>query len=300
MKRVNDGGGEQFLSRWSRLKRASREPLATDAEDAPQEPMASNAPSAGAAAVKDRRGGLAPASTGEAGRSTTAATDESMPVLPSIDSLTIDSDFSPFFQPKVPEAMRRAAVKKLFADPHFNVMDGLDTYIDDYSKPDPIPEAMLRSLRHAKGFFEPVRDPLEALAAERSAAAAPDEEAIAPADPVSASNPDAPVPDAIAPTDAASSRESNASTRIDAAADSDSKAAAASDAASNPESDMKAGTDAATNGSQSTPDRITNAPIGDREPVRITSDRTGHTPVEGHESLDHASTAPPLPDDARP
>ena len=30
-------------------------------------------------------------------------------------------------------------MKKLFADPHYNVMDGLDVYIDDYSKPDPIP-----------------------------------------------------------------------------------------------------------------------------------------------------------------
>jgi hypothetical protein len=41
--------------------------------------------------------------------------------------------------------VKNAAIKKLFADPHFNVMDGLDTYIDDYSKPDPIPPEMLRS-----------------------------------------------------------------------------------------------------------------------------------------------------------
>ena len=41
-------------------------------------------------------------------------------------------------------------MKKLFADPHFNVMDRLDTYIDDYGKPDPIPPAMLRQLASAK------------------------------------------------------------------------------------------------------------------------------------------------------
>jgi hypothetical protein len=35
--------------------------------------------------------------------------------------------------------VKNAAFKKLFADPHFNVMDGLDIYIDDYSKPDPLP-----------------------------------------------------------------------------------------------------------------------------------------------------------------
>jgi hypothetical protein len=47
-------------------------------------------------------------------------------------------------------------MKKLFADPHFNVMDRLDTYIDDYTVPDPIPAAMLRSMNGAKllGLFD--------------------------------------------------------------------------------------------------------------------------------------------------
>ena len=46
--------------------------------------------------------------------------------------------------------VKNAAMKKLFADPHFNVMDRLDTYIDDYSISDPIPEAMLRKMVSAK------------------------------------------------------------------------------------------------------------------------------------------------------
>ena len=46
--------------------------------------------------------------------------------------------------------VRNAAMKKLFADPHFNVMDGLDIYIDDYSISEPIPEAMLRQMTSAK------------------------------------------------------------------------------------------------------------------------------------------------------
>ena len=50
-----------------------------------------------------------------------------------------DSDYRAFFHPKVGEDVRRAALKKLFADPRFNVMDGLDVYIDDYSKEAPIP-----------------------------------------------------------------------------------------------------------------------------------------------------------------
>jgi hypothetical protein len=51
--------------------------------------------------------------------------------------------------------VKNAALKKLFADPQFNVMDGLDTYIDDYGKPDPLPERMLRQMVQARflGLF---------------------------------------------------------------------------------------------------------------------------------------------------
>ena len=39
-------------------------------------------------------------------------------------------------------------------------MDGLDTYIDDYSKPDPIPPEILRKLRQSEtlGLFDPVEE----------------------------------------------------------------------------------------------------------------------------------------------
>ena len=46
--------------------------------------------------------------------------------------------------------VKNAAMKKLFADPHFNVMDRMDIYIDDYSQPDPLPLAMLRQMNGAK------------------------------------------------------------------------------------------------------------------------------------------------------
>ena len=62
-------------------------------------------------------------------------------------------EYREFFDPQVDEKLRRTALKGLFKDPHFNVMDGLDTYIDDYSIADPIPEAMLRRLNQAKELF---------------------------------------------------------------------------------------------------------------------------------------------------
>jgi len=72
------------------------------------------------------------------------------PELPPLESLDFESDFGAFMRAKVDEGVRRAALKKLFSDPRFNIMDGLDIYIDDYSKEDPIPAAMLAGLQHAR------------------------------------------------------------------------------------------------------------------------------------------------------
>ena len=49
-------------------------------------------------------------------------------------------------------------MKKLFADPHFNVMDGLDIYIDDYSKPSPLSKAQMAKMVGAQ-FLKLVDDP---------------------------------------------------------------------------------------------------------------------------------------------
>lgn len=80
----------------------------------------------------------------------------SAPTLEQLSTLSHNDDLTPFVARGVDEGVRRAAMKKLFADPHFNVMDGLDTYIGDYSKPDPIPAAMLAALTHAKDLLNPL------------------------------------------------------------------------------------------------------------------------------------------------
>ena len=45
------------------------------------------------------------------------------------------SELMPYGAPE----LKRSALKTLFRAEHFNVMDGLDVYIDDYTKPSPIP-----------------------------------------------------------------------------------------------------------------------------------------------------------------
>ena len=91
------------------------------------------------------------------------------PVLPPLEKLTIDSDFSGFFHPQVDEGLRRAALKKLFSDPHFNVMDGLDVYVDDYSQPNPLPAGMLAGLRQAQNILAWARETKEETAARFAA-----------------------------------------------------------------------------------------------------------------------------------
>jgi hypothetical protein len=74
-------------------------------------------------------------------------------------------------KPDVAPEVKNAAFKKLFADPHFNVMDRMDVYIDDYSKPDPIPPEMLRNLASAtflKLFEEKPEEPASGEAAAKA------------------------------------------------------------------------------------------------------------------------------------
>ena len=73
-----------------------------------------------------------------------------LPTLADAQQLTPASDFKPFMARGVTADVKNAAMKKLFTDPHYNVMDRLDIYIDDYSIADPIPEAMLRQMVSAK------------------------------------------------------------------------------------------------------------------------------------------------------
>ncbi len=91
---------------------------------------------------------------------------ENAPQLPALDSLNFESDFKAFMHSKVEETVKRAALKKLFSDPRFNVMDGLDTYIDDYTKFEPITEELLGQLEHARRTLFVPRPEEEKPAAE--------------------------------------------------------------------------------------------------------------------------------------
>ena len=84
------------------------------------------------------------------------AADLPPPTLEDVAALGYDADFRRFVQPGVDESVRRSAMKKLFTDPQFNVMDGLDIYIGDYNTFEPMSAAMVAALLHGKALLDPL------------------------------------------------------------------------------------------------------------------------------------------------
>jgi len=122
-----------FFSRWSQRKQAVKLGLAEEEKPQPKnpEPVQSKA---------------APLATTQQDAADNKAEPVKLPTLADVEQLTPQSDFSSFMSQGVTPEVRNAAMKKLFTDPHYNVMDGLDIYIGDYNTPDPMPAGMLAKM----------------------------------------------------------------------------------------------------------------------------------------------------------
>ncbi len=72
-----------------------------------------------------------------------------------MSAISLTEDFTPFMQAKVPQALKQQALKALFKEPHFNVMDGLDIYIDDYTVFEPISPEVMATLSSWKTIMNP-------------------------------------------------------------------------------------------------------------------------------------------------
>ena len=72
------------------------------------------------------------------------------PALPPVENLTTESDFTGFMHPKVGDAVRRVALKKLFNDPHFNIPDPYEPFSGDWTVAEGISEEMLKTLNQAR------------------------------------------------------------------------------------------------------------------------------------------------------
>jgi hypothetical protein len=188
---------EPFLSRWARLKKESRErPPGQDAvappgpaEEAPRAAEADAAPDGAAAPVEDASQDVEPA----------------VPELPSLDSLTEESDFAPFMHSSVDPALRRSALRKMFRNPKYAIVDPLDPYRADYGAFTALGDTITSDMKfHAERLL---RAELEkaAEAAERAGTAAAEDPAAAPVEgaeePVAAAAPAAAEGETEAPDD---------------------------------------------------------------------------------------------------
>jgi len=164
---------DNFLSRWSRRKVQAKqvatapatavvvpltmpqalpavEPSVPDASEASKGAPTAALPAGSASAQLPGGPAAGHAATSAAGR---VASTAPPPTLADVAALSKESDYSRFVATDVDPAVKNAAMKKLFAsDPHFNVMDGLDVYIDDYNRFEPIPRNLLRQLVNARAM----------------------------------------------------------------------------------------------------------------------------------------------------
>lgn len=165
-----------FLSRWSRRKVASRAGPDRPTADAIPAKSGTQSPAAG------------PQSPAQHGTHLPVpAEDLKTPAaLPPVESLTLESDFTPFMRSGVDPLMRQQALRTLFRDPRFNIQDGLDVYIADFSQPDPIPPEWLGKLNQMArlGDYQPPEEEGDAArdpAADAEVADIPlEDQAIAP------------------------------------------------------------------------------------------------------------------------
>jgi hypothetical protein len=142
---TNSTEQDGFWGRWSRRKAAVRGGQSV-AEAVPAEPQAP----ASAQTPEQRSVTHTAVVSSESPATKAPASETPPPTIQDAQKLTPHSDFKPFMARNVSPEVKNTALKKLFTDPHFNKMDMLDVYVDDYGKPDPIPQSMLRQLASAK------------------------------------------------------------------------------------------------------------------------------------------------------
>ena len=151
--------GDAFLTRWARRKRVARsggDPDATSTDDVGQELARESAEAPHAESVT---GEGQPAELG----------DEDMPPIESIDG---ETDMSGFFSPKVTQAVKKAALKKFFHSPMFNIVDGLDDYDDDFRNFEALGDIITSDMRMQ--MEREAEKAKQALAKDADTASAPD------------------------------------------------------------------------------------------------------------------------------
>ncbi len=131
---------DSFLSRWSERKREAKQNQ-DERPDAVTEDAAA------------RSGALTDAAAEPADAEAEAFNPEH---LPDIETLDKDADFSVFMHKKVPDALRRRALRRLWkVDPTFAFRDGMNDYDEDYTDAAMVVEGLKTAYQVGKGMVSP-------------------------------------------------------------------------------------------------------------------------------------------------
>ena len=159
---------DSFFSRWSRQKSLNRELTQAREAAVPQVPVVVDAELAAGQANAP----LAPIAKTDTQTSVTGPQPSAdMPTQADVDALAVGADVSRFLQSGVTEAVRGAALKKLFADPAYNVISEMDDYVEDYSQMVKLSATELRQLQQSKDLYLFEDPPWKVEANARDAAA---------------------------------------------------------------------------------------------------------------------------------
>jgi hypothetical protein len=140
---------EGFAQRWSRLKQQARAE-----EEREKAPPADDKPAAEGDADENKE---------ETKEKPFDPAD-----LPPVESLTKDSDYSPFMRADVPEELRQKALRRLWAsDPVLSSPELFDMHTLDYNAVPTFPEGVRTAFRVGRGIL----DAFELEAEEKAAAA---------------------------------------------------------------------------------------------------------------------------------
>ncbi len=167
---------DSFFSRWSRQKSLNRELTQAREAAVPKVPVVVDAELAAGQANAP----LAPVAKTDTQTSVTGPQPSAdMPTQADVDALAVGADVSRFLQSGVTEAVRGAALKKLFADPAYNVISEMDDYVEDYSQMVKLSATELRQLQQSKDLylFEDPPWKVEANARDTAAKKAAEEQA---------------------------------------------------------------------------------------------------------------------------
>lgn len=177
--------GSEFIRRWSRRKQAARQDAKPAVAPTGEDPKADD--DAAPAAVEPQAAG------------DSAEAEQEAPELPDIDSLSTESDFTPFMKKGVPKELRNRAMRKLWrVNPVFGHLDGLNDYDGDFTDAATVVKGLKTLYKVGQGIVlkpdpEPEPEPsADALPADDAPEIAATEPTIEPAEPAPDADPEEP------------------------------------------------------------------------------------------------------------